>query len=70
MLYSKLKRFARAESGAVTSDFVMLTAAVVGLGMGVVLIVAPGIVPALSGVEPALEAAPRLGELLMGGTNN
>lgn len=67
MLFKLLKRFARAESGAVTSDYVMLTAAVVGLGMSVALIVVPGLRPALSGVDPAMERAGTLGQLL---TNN
>lgn len=64
MFFKLVKRFARAESGAITSDFVMLTAAVAGLGMAVALVFTPAIRPALSGVEPAMEAAPRLGELI------
>ena len=69
MFYRTIKRFIRAESGAVTSDFLMLTAAVAGLGMGVALLVVPGIGPALSGVDPAMEAAPRLGELILSNGN-
>jgi Flp pilus assembly pilin Flp len=35
-LPSRLKRFARQESGAVTVDWVVLTAAIVGLGLAVI----------------------------------
>lgn len=38
-----LKRFAKDEDGAVTVDWVVLTAAIVGLGLIVVQAVAPGV---------------------------
>ncbi|MDF1872264.1 hypothetical protein [Vannielia sp.] len=37
-----LSRFARDEDGAVTVDWVVLTAAIVGLGIGVVTLIADG----------------------------
>ncbi len=37
MIYSTLKRFVVAEDGAVTVDWVVLTAAIVGIGIGVIL---------------------------------
>jgi Flp pilus assembly pilin Flp len=37
------KRFLRAEDGAVTVDWVVLTAAIVGLGLAVVVVVASGV---------------------------
>lgn len=38
-----LKRFAKDEDGAVTVDWVVLTAAIVGLGLIVMTAVAPGV---------------------------
>ena len=43
MFYENFNRFIRDESGAVTVDFVTLTAVIVGFGLGVSIIVAPGI---------------------------
>jgi len=65
MFLETLKRFARAESGAITSDFVMLTGAIAGLGIGVALLITPGIRPALSGVDPAMEASTKTGNLII-----
>ena len=41
MFSLELRRFARAETGAITVDFIVLTSAIVGLGIGVALIVVP-----------------------------
>ena len=38
-----IKTFAKSESGAVTVDWVVLTAAIVGLGLAVMAVVANGI---------------------------
>lgn len=62
-----IQSFVKSESGAVTVDFVVLTAMVVGMGLAVVSLLAPSLNPALSGVDPAMENAPTLGASLIGG---
>lgn len=42
-LFDMIKKFRNDESGAVTVDWVVLTAAIVGLGIAVVVAVGPGI---------------------------
>lgn len=61
-----IQNFANSEDGAVTVDFVVLTAMVVGMGLAVVTLLAPSLSPALSGVDPAMAAAPTLGASLIG----
>ena len=41
-LFKLFKNFKKDESGAVTVDWVVLTAAIVGLGLAVIAAVAPG----------------------------
>mgnify|MGYP001050955091 CR=1 FL=1 len=53
--------FVRDETGAVTIDFVLLTGAIVGLGLAVVTMIIPSLNPVASGVEPVLLAAPTAG---------
>ena len=55
MILELLKNFIRSESGAITVDFVIITAAIVGLGIGVMLIIAPSIETASSTIEPAIQ---------------
>ena len=63
---NKLSEFACAESGAVTVDWVVLTAMIVGMGLAVVTLIVPNLNPLVSGVEPHLQAAPLLGAQLIG----
>ena len=49
-----LAKFARDESGAVTVDWVVLTAALVGLGVGVVLVIREGAVSTSNSLGNAL----------------
>lgn len=42
-LFDMIKKFRNDESGAVTVDWVVLTAAIVGLGIAVIVAVGPGI---------------------------
>ncbi|WP_114967131.1 hypothetical protein [Alkalilacustris brevis] len=42
-LFDMIKKFRHDESGAVTVDWVVLTAAIVGLGIAVVVAVGPGL---------------------------
>lgn len=66
MIMKKIQNFANSESGAVTVDFVVLTAMVVGLGLSVATLFAPSLGPAMSGVDPAMEASKTLGSDLIG----
>jgi Flp pilus assembly pilin Flp len=43
MIYASIKSFASEESGAVTVDWVVLTAAIVGLGLAVLAVVQGGV---------------------------
>ena len=68
-----IKNFAKSESGAVTVDWVVLTAAIVGLGLAVMAVVSGGI-ESLSGeiatdldaMDP--ESSPFVGNLAPGTT--
>jgi Flp pilus assembly pilin Flp len=52
-----LKRFRKDEAGAVTVDWVVLTAAVVGLGIIVLTTIRPGITGAAAVIQSDLEDA-------------
>lgn len=52
-----LKRFRKDEDGAVTVDWVVLTAAVVGLGIIVLTTITPGIEGAAAVIQSDLENA-------------
>lgn len=68
MFYENFKRFTRDELGAITVDFVTLTAVIVGFGMGVMIIVTPGIQKVTSGIEPVIQSADGLaGRLINAG---
>lgn len=69
MFLETLKRFSRAESGAITVDFVMITAVVAGFGMAVMIIVTPGINKTASGIEPVIQSADGLAERLIGASD-
>lgn len=66
MVFENLKRLCRDESGAITADFVILTAVVVSFGMGVLLIIAPGIGKVTSGIEPVIQSSAGLAHKLIG----
>ncbi|MBL4873871.1 MAG: hypothetical protein JKY41_10885 [Rhodobacteraceae bacterium] len=66
MFLEMLKRFCRSESGAVTVDFVTITAVIVGFGMGVLLIVAPGIQKGASTITPVIQSSEGLAGRLLG----
>lgn len=58
MTFLKLaKKFQRDENGAVTVDWVVLTAAVVGLGVAVLTVVSGGTKNMANGINTALDAA-------------
>lgn len=50
------KKFQRDENGAVTVDWVVLTAAVVGLGVAVLTVVSGGTKEMAAGINDALDA--------------
>lgn len=54
---AKIKNFAADESGAVTVDWVVLTAAIVGLGIAVIASVRSGTQHVAQGIESSLETA-------------
>lgn len=62
-----IRNFIISDSGAVTVDFVVLTGAIVGLGLGVATLVLPNLKPVASGIQPALDTAPTLGARLITG---
>ncbi len=66
MFLEMLMRFRLAESGAVTVDFVTITAVIVGFGMGVLLIVAPGIEAGASSITPVIQSSEGLSGRLLG----
>ena len=51
---TKLKTFAADESGAVTVDWVVLTAAIVGLGLAVMAVVSSGVENLSGDIETSL----------------
>jgi Flp pilus assembly pilin Flp len=52
-----LKLFSQDESGAVTVDWVVLTAAIVGLGLVVITTIRPGIENTATYIDATLDAA-------------
>ena len=62
---NKIKAFAANESGAVTVDWVVLTAAIVGLGLAVVTSVRTGVGSLASDIQSSLEtgSVATLGEM-------
>jgi Flp pilus assembly pilin Flp len=51
-----IKNFAKSESGAVTVDWVVLTAAIVGLGLAVMAVVSGGLEDLAGDINTQLEA--------------
>ena len=51
-----IKTFAQSESGAVTVDWVVLTAAIVGLGLAVMAVVSGGVEDLSRDIDGALQA--------------
>jgi Flp pilus assembly pilin Flp len=49
-----IQNFAKSESGAVTVDWVVLTAALVGLGLAVMAVVSGGVEDLSTGISDAL----------------
>ena len=49
-----IKNFAKSESGAVTVDWVVLTAAIVGLGLAVMAVVSSGVENLSGDIETSL----------------
>ena len=66
MFLEMLTRFRRSESGAVTVDFVTITAVIVGFGMGVILLVSSGIENVASSIEPVIQSSEGLAGRLLG----
>lgn len=66
MFLETLMRFRLAESGAVTIDFVTITAVIVGFGMGVLLLVAPGIETGAASITPVIQSSEGLAGRLLG----
>lgn len=56
-LINIFKNFAKDESGAVTVDWVVLTAAIVGLGLAVISVIGPRITNAGSVIAGDIDAA-------------
>ncbi len=56
-LFKLWKNFKNDESGAVTVDWVVLTAALVGLGLAVILAIQPGIEQAAQNINTDLQNA-------------
>ena len=54
-MFNMIKNFAADESGAVTVDWVVLTAAVVGLGLAVLSVVKPGAETMSNNIKAQLE---------------
>jgi len=64
-MLNTINKFINSESGAVTVDFVVLTAAIAGLGLAVAVLILPNLKPVVSGMQPALDNAPTLGKRLI-----
>ncbi|MCC1481994.1 Flp family type IVb pilin [Roseibaca sp. Y0-43] len=64
-LFANIKNFAADESGAVTVDWVVLTAAIVGLGIAVIASVRTGTTDLATDIQTSLSGAtvPGLGTL-------
>jgi hypothetical protein len=69
MFLETLERFCRSESGAVTVDFVTITAVIVGFGMGVMLLVVLGIESKTATIEPVIQSSVGLAGRLLGAGN-
>ncbi len=52
-----IKNFAKSESGAVTVDWVVLTAAIVGLGLAVMAVVSAGVEDLSGDIKTQLETS-------------
>ena len=65
MFLIELGKFWDSESGAVTVDWVVLTAAVAGIGFAVLMVIAPGLRSKAEVPAPSLIAAPGLGAALV-----
>jgi Flp pilus assembly pilin Flp len=61
-LLNIFKAFAKEESGAVTVDFVVLTAAIVGLGIIVISTLQPAIEDTATNIAEDMAAAAAIGE--------
>ena len=57
-LFDLIKKFHNDESGAVTVDWVVLTAAIVGLGVAVILAVGPSITDLAEGIATSVDTSP------------
>jgi Flp pilus assembly pilin Flp len=64
-LFKLAKTFKNDESGAVTVDWVVLTAALVGLGLAVITVVSGGLNTAANSINTDLQGA---GSVPLGGT--
>ena len=67
MYLKSLNKFWKSESGAVTVDWVILTAAIAGIGLAVMMVIAPGIAVKANEPTPSLVAAPGVGASLVTG---
>lgn len=59
---TEIERFTRGESGAVTVDWVVLTAALVGLGLAVMGVVSQGVQSASTNITGALQSDSLIGD--------
>lgn len=66
-LFKLVKTFKNDESGAVTVDWVVLTAAIVGLGIAVLTAVAGSIGNVTDAIEDDLELADGFSDITIGG---
>jgi Flp pilus assembly pilin Flp len=66
-LFKLVKTFKNDESGAVTVDWVVLTAAIVGLGIAVLTAVAGSIGNVTDAIEADLELADGFSDITIGG---
>ncbi|MFT4151697.1 MAG: pilus assembly protein [Paracoccaceae bacterium] len=65
-LMNIFKNFAKDESGAVTVDWVVLTAAIVGLGLAVIAAIGPSIQTAADNIGTELGGAVQAGKDSLG----
>lgn len=68
-LLNIFKNFAKNESGAVTVDWVVLTAAIVGLGLAVMTVVGPAIRNAGTTIASNVQTTATNSATLYGGSN-
>jgi len=66
ILIQKVEAFKKCDSGAVTVDWVVLTAAIVGIAMAVIALISSGISGASNGVNDDLNSAGSLAASLFG----